>query len=344
MLEILDAIIATAAVILGLSLIVQAIQQIIKQLLSMKSSYMERELVMMFLPDDTLQKLYDRWRTLKRKVIPDWLLFRSIGEDDRKMVDQLKVKLQSIGYKDFEILERMNVEQLQAILRELPLFAKEDPGAEGPLKKALNDVKTWFDATKQSFQDHYERKMKVWALCLSAIVVIAVNANIVGIYKEFGLNKARRDAIVNAAPDLLKIAQREAKASNTETLRSKADSGSSKAGGLAARDTISRLESSAVSDSTIKRRIAMIDTLVTTFELVRWNTATGDSLRFGGKTGSFYTGISDFFSALLKNFVGWLAMALLVSLGAPFWYDILKTIMGVKDKLKEKVPKPSAGS
>jgi len=304
---------------------------------------MERELVMMFLPDDTLQKLYDRWRTLKRKVIPDWLLFRNISEDDRKIVDQLKVKLQSIGYKDFEILERMNVEQLQTILRELPLFAKDDPGAEGPLKKALNDVKTWFDATKEAFQDHYERKMKVWALCLSAIVVIAANADVVGIYREFGLNKARRETIVNSAPALLKMAGQEVQPAKEGIVTSKSDTRSSKAGSSTAGDTVKIAESASVNDSTIKHRIAMLDTLVTTFQLVRWNTATGDSLRFGGKTGSFYTGISDFFSALPKNFVGWLAMALLVSLGAPFWYDILKTVMGVKDKLKEKGPKPAGG-
>ena len=343
MFEILDAIIATAAVILGLSLIVQAIQQIIKQLLSMKSSYMERELVMMFLPDETLQNLSERWRTLKRKVIPDWLLFRSINEDDRRIVDQLKVKLQSIGYKDFEVLERMNVEQFQAILRELPLFANSDPGVEGPLRKALSDVKTWFEATKQAFQDHYERKMKVWALCLSAIVVIALNADIVGIYREFSLIKTRRDAIVNLAPDLLKVAEREVKAAKADTNKPKSDTRSSKAGSSTAGDIVKMAGSTTVNDSTIKHRISILDTLVTTFQLVRWNTATGDSLRFGRDTGGVSQGISDFFSALLKNFVGWLAMALLVSLGAPFWYDILKTVMGIKDKLKEKGLKPAAG-
>jgi hypothetical protein len=33
--------------------------------------------------------------------------------------------------------------------------------------------------------------------------------------------------------------------------------------------------------------------------------------------------------------LGWLAMTLLVSLGAPFWYDLLKTLMGIKDYLKK---------
>ena len=29
-------------------------------------------------------------------------------------------------------------------------------------------------------------------------------------------------------------------------------------------------------------------------------------------------------------------MTLLVSLGAPFWYDLLKSVMGVKELLKKK--------
>jgi hypothetical protein len=339
MLEILDAIIATTAVILALSLVVQAIQQIIKQLLSMKSSYMERELVMMFLDDKTLERLSKEWGTLRRKITPDWKLFGDIGADERKIVDQLKVKLQSIGYKDFEVLEKMSAKKLKAVIGQLPLFAGQDEHADGPLRDALNNVETWFDATKQAFQDHYERKMKVWALCLSAIVVIVLNADIVGIYREFSLNKTRRDAIVSLAPELLKVAEAETTATKVDTNNVKSDTGSSKISASIAVDTVKITES--VNDSTLRHRIAMLDTLVTTFELVRWDTATGDSLRFGGKTGNLCVGISDFFSALVKNFIGWLAMALLVSLGAPFWYDILKTVMGIKDKLKEKAPKPA---
>ncbi|MBA4312148.1 MAG: hypothetical protein C0417_05920 [Chlorobiaceae bacterium] len=56
MLESIDALIATIAVVLVLSLVVQAIQQILKQLLCMKSAYMERELVMMFLDDEQIKE------------------------------------------------------------------------------------------------------------------------------------------------------------------------------------------------------------------------------------------------------------------------------------------------
>lgn len=309
MLEILDALIATAAVVLGLSLIVQAVQQIIKQLLSMKSSYMERELVMMFLPDETLKNLSEKWGTFKRKIIPDWKLFREISSEDREIVDELKLKLQSIGYKDLEVLEQMGAGQFRAIIRELPLFAGQDPGAEGPLRKALDDVNAWFDATKQAFQDHYERKMKVWALCLSALVVIAVNANLFEVYRELSTNKALRDAAITMGQQLTSVPR---------------DS-------IVVRLTASKVDTTKIvkSDSIIRREIEKnitdIQSLLhnNTFQVFRWNKAVSHNV--------FY---ETSFTGWIKRILGWFAMALLVSLGAPFWYDLLKTLMGVKDKLK----------
>jgi putative Mn2+ efflux pump MntP len=39
---------------------------------------------------------------------------------------------------------------------------------------------------------------------------------------------------------------------------------------------------------------------------------------------------------LVKSLLGWFGMTLLVSLGAPFWYDFLKTVMGFKNSFKEQ--------
>jgi hypothetical protein len=42
-----------------------------------------------------------------------------------------------------------------------------------------------------------------------------------------------------------------------------------------------------------------------------------------------------FFTCVIHFLFGWLDMTFLVSLGAPFWYDILKAIMGFKDSFKK---------
>jgi hypothetical protein len=312
MLEILDGIIATAAVVLALSLVVQAIQQILKQLFSMKSSYMERELVMMFLSDDALQKLSVKWKSFSSKIIPDWKLFNSILRNDRAIVDQIKLKMQSIGYEDLEVVEKMNGQQLLNIVRSLPMFANQNPDTPGSLKEAIDNVTVWFDITKQAFQDHYERKMKVWALGISAAVVFALNANLFEIYQEFSQNKTLRDAavtwaekVVSQPRDSIITIQRVGKA-DTIVVKQKSDSTAV----AAIRKNIEEIRQSVNMNS---------------FHIMRW-------YKFN------WSGAYDFvhIKYLLKAIIGWVCMILLVSLGAPFWYDFLKTVMGVKDKLKQK--------
>jgi hypothetical protein len=321
MLEILDGIIATATVVLALSLIVQSIQQILKQLLSMKSSYMERELIMMFLPDEALKKLSDQLKTFKNKIIPDWKLLSNISKEDRIVVDQIKLKMQSLGYHDLEVLEKMNEAQLINIVSSLPMFVDHHPDVPGPLSDAIDDVRTWFEITKQAFQDHYERKMRLWAFWISTIVVIILNADIGGIYKEFTLSKSRRDAIVQVAPVLFNFSEKVADSLSSNNGKQKKDNSN---------------KTSIYSDSLIQSKLKTIDTLVTTFELIRWNSPMGDSLHISCNQVSIRQTIIDFYRATRKNILGWIGMTLLVSLGAPFWYDLLKTFMGIKNQFKEK--------
>ena len=85
--------------------------------------------------------------------------------------------------------------------------------------------------------------------------------------------------------------------------------------------------------------MVLIDSLVEdkSLNLLRWNTADGDSIRYNEATnGDLIRGTGDFFVALWKHKFGWLGMILLVSLGSPFWYDFLKTIVGLKQTLRAK--------
>lgn len=311
MLEILDAIIATGAVVLAISLIVQAVQQILKQFFNLKSNYMERELVMMFLPDDALKDFVKRWGNISERITPDWKIFQSIGEKDRQIVNELKVKLRSIGYKDLEVLEKISAEQLQNIIRILPSFSGMDEQTANPLTKALEDIKTWFEITKQAFQEHYERKMKVWAICISAVVVFILNANLFEIYQDFSRNKTLRDAAIIWAEKITSLPR-----DSVLTIKREGQPDS----------VIVKQKSDAdpiVAD--IKNNIETIQSIVESksFQIMRWD-------RFQGCENCSPSCFRD----LLKSFLGWISMILLVSLGAPFWYDLLKTIVGVKNALK----------
>jgi hypothetical protein len=313
MLEILDGLIATCAVVLALSLIVQAIQQILKQLFSMKAAYMERELVMMFLTDDAFAKFKTECGKFTKKLLPDWRVLQLIKPDDRKIVDELIDKLQSIGYKNIEILEKLNVEQLQEIIKELPLFKDQIPTMQPQLKDALECVTKWFDIAKQSFQDHYERKMKVWAVGISTVIVLALNANLFDIYKEFSQSKSLRDAAITWAEKTVSQ-PRDSVITFVQTGRQDC--------------VVVKQHNDTTSMNIVKQKISEIQTMVadSSFQIMRWNKFQSVHKETWLRKVSVLIG-------------GWLGMILLVSLGAPFWYDFLKTVMGFKNSFKKEEEK-----
>ncbi|MBA4312234.1 MAG: hypothetical protein C0417_06360, partial [Chlorobiaceae bacterium] len=246
-------------------------------------------------------------------IRPQWLALRSIPKTQRQIVEELKIKMRAIGYKDLEIIESLSVEQFLSIIRSLPSFSKIEKGVADKVQDVEYEVFKWFDICKKAFQDHYERRMKLWAFILSAIVVIGLNADILKIYKEFSVNKSLRDGMIESIPVLLNNAE-------------------NKITHLSSGQNLSDIQR----DSIIRSEIKFIESSLSdnSFQIYRWNTVTGDTISSNicsFKKGGFWCYL---FAAFCTNWLGWLGMTLLVSLGAPFWYDFLKTLMGVKNSLR----------
>jgi len=339
MLDILDGIIATAAIALGLSLIVQAIQQIIKQMLDLKSTYMRRELLALFGTIDRKQlarwisggldaglvkpvswisrsagsqtkKLSDLMSSGLSTFAPSILQERMVDSPARKIVEELSERVKGFGYKDLELLEKIGTDDFKKIVKSLAMF--RDKETKKRLGQVMNEVDTWFDLSKKAFQDHYERGMKYWALGISAVVVIVVNANLFDVYKEFANDKPLRDAAVEMGERLVAAS---------------ADTGDSPSVPRAANAGKTNMVE-------IRTQIAKIETLLNenTFQAWRW-----DSVRVAQLT------IQNSARDWAVRILGWSGMTLLVSLGAPFWYDFLKAVMGIKGRLKGKEAKTTDG-
>lgn len=306
MLEILDSLIATAAVVLGLSLIVQAIQQIIKQWLDLKSNYMRFQLFALFgsPPVDLDARRFSG-------LLPVTRLANAVDERAKRIVGELEAAVKSFGYKDLELLERIDVKEMKGIVASLPMFSK----ARGELKHALKDIETWFDTTKRAFQDLYERRMKVWSFCIGAVVVLLLNANLLDIYREFSMNKLLRDAAVTWAERVVAMPR------DSVVLVEKSGGKDTAA---AAKKSDEQMQQE------IRQRLAEIESIVNskTFQILRWRQEQREALFSQWLSGQWWKNWG-------KSVLGWLGMTLLVSLGAPFWYDLLKTIMGIKEKLRK---------
>jgi len=291
MLEILDAVIATAAVVLGLSLIVQAIQQIFKQVFDLKSSYMRAELLALFQDDKTLAD--SSKRAFLNNFLPYRFIARKADTTARLIVDQLEQRMSTFGVKDLHLLEDVDAGTLKAIIGSISNSFEQLPDVKAKFGDAVRQIDLWLDICKKAFQEHYERRMKLWAFFLSAGVVIALNANAFDIYKEFSTNKPVRETAIAMGGRFVSTP----------------------------RDSL--ITTATLDSTTIKKQLDIIQSILDekSFQLMGW-------------TNENWKKFKEFNTGTLLMLIGWLGMTLLVSLGAPFWYDFLKTVMGLKDKLK----------
>ncbi len=307
--DILDSLIGTGSVVLALSLIVQAFQQIIKQWLDLKSKYMVNELLALF--GDPADK-----PKLRAGLLPVGSFDKKAGELAKVLAGQIENATRGLGFRDVHLVETMSKEEFIGILKTIPLAA--DKSLEAEFKKALVKANLWFNVAMRAFQEHYERRMKYWAFGLSAAVVLMLNMNLFDVYREFSHSKPLRDAAAAMGERLTSI-QRDSivihsagSAVDTSFVIAKPDS-----------------EIANEMRATVAGVRQMLDE--ESFQPMGWTKARlarYDSMKW--------------YRAAPEMFLGWLAMTLLVSMGAPFWYDFLKTALGVKKWVAGKGESPSS--
>lgn len=306
MFETLDAILATAAIILGLSLVVQAIQQFAKQFFDLKSTYMRAVLLAQFKKLDPRGS--EKLTSLEQNVAVNWTSFKTLaktaGSFAEEVVNELESKLNTFGFRDLHLIESLDVKKFKEITEGLSSIEKL-PAEQRD--KIMKEIDRWFDIGKQAFQEHYARRMKPWAFFIGAAVVVALNANLFDIYKEFARNKTLRASGVALSQQFLAVQKEELVGRFSE----------SPDGATVMSDSM-RIEQ-------MKQKVAHVQSLLDeqAFQVLRWSEPRVAAMK---ETFTFWN--------YLSMILGWFATTLLVSLGAPFWYDFLKGVTGWKEKLK----------
>ena len=305
MLEVLDAIIATAAVVLGLSLAVQGLQQIVKQWLDLKSNYMRFQLLAMFSPPTKPAPGF-------RALAPVTVQSRQADQRSQNIVKELSDAMRSFGYKDLELVETLDTKKLKEIVAMLPMFA----GVKAEVTRVHKEIDVWFDVTKKAFQDLYERRMKLWSFLMSAAVVITLNANIIEIYREFSTSKPLRDAAI-------------AWAEKTVALPRDSVITAHGSGGRDSLILVTKTDTELT--KSIETNLSQIQSMLgdKSFQLLRWSSHAREELFDHWLSLSWFQNWGVYL-------LGWLGMTVLVSLGAPFWYDLLKTVVGIKESLNAR--------
>ncbi len=203
-------------------------------------------------------------------------------------------------------LDVVDKEKLRDLITELQpsrvrgLEGIAEPEGKAKLAKVGEQAYQWFDLSIDPVNDRHERRMKIGAIIAGAAVVLAVNADAFWI-----MDHARSDPAFRASVAV----QVDSLSEDAMIIR-------------AVDDTLE--EDTTASDDLYERLMARRDSAVTR----RGRRAMAAALGEGG----LFPGYDDW-KFEWKWVLGILISVLLVGLGAPFWHDLLSSVMGMKERV-----------
>lgn len=184
--------------------------------------------------------------------------------------------------------------------------------AQATIDDAKNNIAAAYDGARAQFQKLYAEKNKTFAFIISFVVVIVLNSNIILIYEQLATDQVMSQAIVGHA---------------NEATCGTAAGPKNLAAGVGSTANPKTLEQ--VYDD----NRACISKVVNNYPIIfRWKSKPSADPNAKGMLLPLYL-VDEDNGGWFKNTFGLLAMGLLVSLGTPFWNDVLKGATGVNNAL-----------
>jgi hypothetical protein len=220
--------------------------------------------------------------------------------------------------------------------------------AQGDLAKAREGIETWFNSSMDQVSGWYKQQTQWITLVLGIIITLVANVDTVALINSLTRDPAARNALVAAAPELAKQAPTPAPTpvvtptatpANAATVPPSAASSSS---------------ASSADDKPLKQEVQetkdKIDTIMKSLNSINlpigWNFEQNappcpqPNAQAAGAAAVYCappwpgSDMSKWGAQMRLHFFGWLLTALAVSLGAPFWFDVLNKFIVVRSTVK----------
>jgi len=355
--QVLDVVIGLVFIYLLYSLLVTIIQEMIATVFNFRAKILQRAIVRMLEDDD---KFKDRFSGLtklfrtngnisgKQSVSYDFYnhpLIKFLGEKQHKppsyidketfskvLIDLLRGE--GVGPDDHMkplIQKALNEKKINwgtSDINELTLSYLRSvwADAEGDVTKFKESLEKWFDETMERATGWYKRHTQFILFFVGLAIAILFNVNTIEIARKLEKDPKLReqliqqaDAFAKAHPDLDKMvwmqkdeilkAQKESQV--FDTVRNKQS---------VIKSVPSKLDSlMAYQDSLFRRADSLFKSDIK---------KSNDILGLGWQRTEGYSFNLQY---VLKSMLGWLLTALALSLGAPFWFDLLNKLMKLRN-------------
>ena len=279
-----------------------------------------------------------------------------ISETEKVIQDETTRRTASPPPPDVPADDQQSLNALNAIAAELPKISKaigdisqKFNEAVAPLRAKITQVETWFDTVTQSFDERYTRHMKTVSICISAVVVILLNANFFQIYRNISTNEVQKNLIADAGAKILEQS-RQAEAAATpgqpaQKVDVKKEFDKTKADVNALVNNYEQFGFTPLSTAqfrsffwglggwTISRDSKGVPVNKSNEAIFPdCSLADCEPVWRGQTAAEWWDGLKQDVTVLL----GWIVMVLLLSVGAPFWQDTLESLFGIKNLLRQK--------
>lgn len=309
--EFLEILLAFVGVMFVLALAAQSVQELLKAAFSIKG--------------------YTLLKAIKGLVRESVRAHGQWSIDAEAILQELTRRLHALGQGAFQAkklrLDTLPAPKLKELLAGIdpslvPGLPVERKTAKEVLAGIAAQAEQWYDLAVAPVDERYRRRMRALALLASALVVIPLNAGAGRIYdtvrsdttvrQRVAAAVARYDSIAQASKDSQALAAGEPGAARANIDTVVTDSADLIAAAPATRPSAaSGPRSSAEAD-----RAALNDLLSESGALLAFQPPKGKDFRDP------------------KWWFGILVSVIFVSLGAPFWHDLLETIFGLKSRLR----------
>jgi len=259
----------------------------------------------------------------------------SLGEVQQKLEQDLTQANQAGRTADATGLKSA-VATLQGIAVKLAdLHARLDQ-AMAPIQAKIEQAENSYETIRRGLQARYARSMKTWAAVISSLVVVVLNANFFTVYTNIATSDAKRSLILQSRDQIEQLYNQQAKATS-------APQGTAPSVGAGTVPSNQPPNPSPVPDQNalvqnwFKQARAQIDQnaeIYTGFGFtpLQWSQVTWWWSTLTTAQGWWWWRVHHD----LKVLVGWFLMALVLSVGAPFWEDALESLLGIKNVLRTK--------
>jgi hypothetical protein len=347
MLDRLDTLIAFATVMLGVSLLITILNQMVASLLGHRATYLKdgiKDLLQTL--DPALAPNLERIANdvLTHKLASDsvfvhqtwapmrWKLATTIRPEELAKLLTLVSAGQPYAPNIAAILNEVNptvAREAELIANTVNTLAPGTPASADQLIKQLSDKATKavgrmegaFSSTMDRVRQRFTLQMRVWTIVFSLIFALVYHLDALKIYSQLSVDPALRASLSSISDDLMKqyskvtAAQPSTTSGTQPAIPGSATSQNKPTPEEAAKELDDRSKELAAAYKDVKGKLS--DPKLALFEVPK------DWSDFGGLGGLFRI----------------LATAALLSLGAPFWYNALKNLVNLRSQVAEQQQK-----